>query len=103
MVRPADRSSAFRQPYSWNLFRATIAGRAFDDSQMSFPEATLSTLPHADGSATYSWQGYTIHCAVNGPIEPQRRDELPEEAFLEVNVRPASRSGGDLRPAQPTP
>lgn len=68
---------------------------------MSLPEATFSTLPHADGSATYSWQGYTIHCAVNGPIERQRRDELPEEAYLEVNLRPPSRSGGDPHLTQP--
>lgn len=27
--------------------------------------------------------------AVNGPIEVQRRDELPEEAAIEVNIRPA--------------
>ncbi|KAF2434054.1 hypothetical protein EJ08DRAFT_575722, partial [Tothia fuscella] len=50
-------------------------------------------LHRADGSATYSYNGYTVLGAVNGPIEVQRRDELPEEAAIEVNVRPASGVG----------
>ncbi|PVH97540.1 hypothetical protein DM02DRAFT_616490 [Periconia macrospinosa] len=53
------------------------------------PEAILSHLHRADGSATYTHNGYCIIGAVNGPIEVQRRDELPEEATVEVNVRPA--------------
>lgn len=53
------------------------------------PEAVLSHLHRADGSATYAHNGYTIVGAVNGPIEVLRRDELPEEATIEVNVRPA--------------
>ena len=32
--------------------------------------------------------------AVNGPIEVQRRDELPEEAAVDVVVRPAAGAGG---------
>ncbi|KAF2104433.1 hypothetical protein NA57DRAFT_70638 [Rhizodiscina lignyota] len=56
---------------------------------MAVPEATLSHLNRADGSATYSSNGYTVVGAVNGPIEVQRRDELPEEAAIEVNIRPA--------------
>ena len=49
----------------------------------------LHTLSRADGSATYtSPTKYTILCAVNAPVEVQRRDELPEEAFIEVNIRP---------------
>ncbi|KAK3046680.1 hypothetical protein LTS18_013309, partial [Coniosporium uncinatum] len=53
------------------------------------PTATLSALHRVDGSATYSDAGYNILGAVNGPIEVQRRDELPEEAAIEVKVRPA--------------
>ncbi|KAH8890853.1 hypothetical protein GQ53DRAFT_649819 [Thozetella sp. PMI_491] len=58
------------------------------------PEATLSSLPKADGSATYSFAGYTITASVNGPIEAQRRDEHPYEALVDVIVRPASGVGG---------
>ncbi len=46
-------------------------------------------LHRADGSATYSANGYTVVGVVNGPLEVQRRDELPEEAAIEVNIRPA--------------
>ncbi|KAL1606382.1 exosome non-catalytic core subunit rrp46 [Paraconiothyrium brasiliense] len=53
------------------------------------PEAILSHLHRADGSATYTHNGYCIIGAVNGPIEVLRRDEMPEEATVEVNVRPA--------------
>ncbi|SLM41014.1 Ribosomal protein S5 domain 2-type fold [Lasallia pustulata] len=58
------------------------------------PSAALSTLQRADGSASYSWNGYSVIGAVNGPIEVQRRDELPEEAAIEVVVRPAAGVGG---------
>jgi exosome complex component RRP46 len=51
-------------------------------------------LDRADGSATYSSLLYTILSAVNGPVDVQRRDELPEEAAIEVNVRPLSGVGG---------
>ena len=60
----------------------------------SEPEALLSHLPRADGSATFSYAGYNIIGAVNGPIEVQRRDELPEEAAVDVIVRPAAGVGG---------
>lgn len=60
------------------------------------PEAALSPLPKADGSATYSYAGYTITASANGPIEAQRRDEHPYEALLDVVVRPASGVGGML-------
>ncbi len=56
---------------------------------------TLSPLHRADGSATYSINGYKVIAAVNGPIEVQRRDELPEEAAIDVTVRPASGLGGE--------
>ncbi|KAF2746097.1 hypothetical protein M011DRAFT_478483 [Sporormia fimetaria CBS 119925] len=53
------------------------------------PEVLLSPLHRADGSATYTQNGYSIIGAVNGPIEVLRKDELPSEATLEVHVRPA--------------
>ncbi|OAL46453.1 hypothetical protein IQ07DRAFT_546569, partial [Pyrenochaeta sp. DS3sAY3a] len=56
---------------------------------MAIPEVTLTHLNRADGSATYTHNGYSIIGAVNGPVEVQRRDEQPEEATIEVNVRPA--------------
>jgi exosome complex component RRP46 len=60
----------------------------------SEPTALLSPLPRADGSAEFSHNGYTVLGAVNGPIEVQRRDELPEEAAIDVIVRPAAGVGG---------
>ena len=58
------------------------------------PSAALLNLQRADGSASYSWNGYSVIGAVNGPIEVQRRDELPEEAAIDVVVRPAAGAGG---------
>ncbi|KAF4631075.1 hypothetical protein G7Y89_g7055 [Cudoniella acicularis] len=58
------------------------------------PSSLLSHLYRADGSATFSQNGYTVIGAVNGPIEVQRRDELPEEAAVDVIVRPAAGVGG---------
>jgi len=58
------------------------------------PEAQLGVLPKSDGSANYSHNGYTVLAAVNGPVEVTRRDELPEEAALEVIIRPAAGVGG---------
>jgi hypothetical protein len=63
---------------------------------MVAPEVTLTHLNRADGSATYTHDGYAIIGAVNGPIEVQRRDEQPEEATLEVNVRPSAGVGSKL-------
>ncbi|XP_014555966.1 hypothetical protein COCVIDRAFT_27225 [Bipolaris victoriae FI3] len=60
---------------------------------MVVPTVTLTHLNRADGSATYTQNGYSIIGAVNGPIEVQRRDELPEEAAIEVNLRPAAGVG----------
>ncbi|KAH8815268.1 hypothetical protein F5884DRAFT_665879 [Xylogone sp. PMI_703] len=60
----------------------------------SEPTAVLSHLHRADGSATFSHNGYTFIGSVNGPIEVQRRDELPEEAVVDVVVRPAAGVGG---------
>jgi exosome complex component RRP46 len=56
---------------------------------MAVPEVTLTHLNRADGSATYTHNGYSLIGAVNGPIEVLRRDEMPEEATIEVNIRPA--------------
>lgn len=61
---------------------------------VSEPVAHLSTLPRADGSATYSHAGYTITATANGPLEVQRRDEDPDEASVDVVVRPAAGVGG---------
>jgi hypothetical protein len=58
------------------------------------PTAVLSHLHRADGSASFSQNGYTVIGSVNGPIEVQRRDELPEEAAVDVIVRPAAGVGG---------
>ncbi|KAK4634674.1 Exosome complex component RRP46 [Fulvia fulva] len=51
-------------------------------------------LERADGSTIFSDGLYTAIAAVNGPVEVQRRDELPEEAAVEVNLRPLSGVGG---------
>lgn len=67
--------------------------RARNKVAMVAPEVTLTHLYRADGSATYTHNGYSIIGAVNGPIEVQRRDEQPEEATVEVNIRPASGVG----------
>ena len=58
------------------------------------PTAILSHLHRADGSATFSQNGYTVIGVVNGPLEVQRRDELPEEAVIDVMIRPAAGVGG---------
>jgi exosome complex component RRP46 len=60
----------------------------------SEPTALLSHLHRADGSATFSQNGYTVIGAVNGPLEAGRRDELPEEAVVDVIVRPAAGIAG---------
>ena len=58
------------------------------------PVAELSTLPNSDGSATFTYAGYAVTAAVNGPIEAPRRDENPFEALVDVVVRPAAGVGG---------
>jgi len=57
------------------------------------PDISHHPLSRADGSATFSSDLYTVLAAVNGPIEVQRRDELAEEAAIEVNIRPAAGVG----------
>ncbi|KAF5676931.1 RRP46-like protein [Fusarium heterosporum] len=58
------------------------------------PAAELSHLAKADGSATFSYAGYAVIAAVNGPVEAQRRDENAFEALVDVIVRPAAGVGG---------
>lgn len=58
------------------------------------PSVQFGPLHRADGSASFHDRLYSILVAVDGPIEVQRRDELPEEAAIEVNVRPLSGVGG---------
>lgn len=59
------------------------------------PTAELSHLAKADGSATFSYGGYAVIAAVNGPVEAQRRDENAFEALVDVIVRPAAGVGGE--------
>lgn len=49
----------------------------------------LLSLNRADGSASCSRNGYSVICAVNGPIEVQRREEMPDEAVIDVVIKPA--------------
>lgn len=58
------------------------------------PQIIQHPLARADGSTAFSSELYTVIAGVNGPVEVQRRDELPEEAAIEVNLRPASGVGG---------
>jgi exosome complex component RRP46 len=50
----------------------------------------LHPLTRADGSATYTHAptNTTILCGVNFPVEAPARSSLPEECYVEVNVRP---------------
>ncbi|KAL8955830.1 MAG: hypothetical protein Q9193_006452 [Seirophora villosa] len=57
-------------------------------------EVELSPLSRADGSASHTSNGYSIIAAVNGPVEVQRKDEIPEEAAIDVVIRPAAGVGG---------
>ncbi|KAI4099833.1 MAG: hypothetical protein LQ339_005748 [Xanthoria mediterranea] len=57
-------------------------------------DVVLSPLVRADGSASYTSDGYSVIAAVNGPVEVQRRDEIPEESAIDVVLRPAVGVGG---------
>ena len=59
-------------------------------------ELSYRPLNQADGSAEFSFNGYKVLAAVNGPLEASKRDELAEEAALEVVVRPAAGLPGAL-------
>ncbi len=56
----------------------------------------LSPLVRADGSASFTSNGYSVIAAVNGPVEVQRRDEIPEESAIDVVLRPATGVGGTI-------
>lgn len=58
------------------------------------PEIIQHPLARADGSTAFSNGLFTVIAGVNGPVEVQRRDELPEEAAIEVNLRSSSGVGG---------
>ncbi|KAK0837433.1 exosome non-catalytic core subunit rrp46 [Friedmanniomyces endolithicus] len=58
------------------------------------PDISHHPLNGADGSVTFSSNLCSILAAANGPVEVQRRDELPEEAAVEVNIRPVSGVSG---------
>jgi exosome complex component RRP46 len=72
----------------------SAAPRAIAKEAKMVPQITTSTLTRADGSATYTDSLFSVLAAVNGPVEVSRRDELPEEATIEVNIRPGSGVGG---------
>ncbi|KAL8913768.1 MAG: hypothetical protein Q9171_001502 [Xanthocarpia ochracea] len=57
-------------------------------------DVIISPLGRADGSASYISNGYSVLAAVNGPVEVQRRDEIPEESAIDVVLRPAIGVGG---------
>lgn len=57
-------------------------------------DVVLSPLARADGSASCTSNGYSVIAAVNGPVEVQRRDEIPEESAIDVVLRPAIGVGG---------
>jgi exosome complex component RRP46 len=67
-----------------------------DMAVVSEPLAHLSHLPRTDGSARYSHGGYTVTASVNGPVEAGRRDEDPYEAVVDVVLRPAAGTGGEI-------
>lgn len=63
---------------------------------MQGPLVEISCLDNADGSVTYSHSGYLILASVNGPLEVQRRDEMSDEATVEINIRPAAGTAGKI-------
>ena len=62
----------------------------------SRPSIIHNPLTSTDSSAQLSQEGYSVLAAVNGPLEVQRRDELPEEALIEVNISSVNGNGGKL-------
>ncbi|KAJ8611638.1 hypothetical protein MRB53_037862 [Persea americana] len=61
---------------------------------MTIPQVEFNPLNRSDGSATYADNLFTILAGANGPVEVQRRDGLPEEAAIEVNIRPLAGVSG---------
>ncbi|KAK6332883.1 exosome non-catalytic core subunit rrp46 [Orbilia brochopaga] len=60
------------------------------------PDIELSPLPQADGSCQYTCptSRTTVLTAVNGPIEVRAKDEQPNNATVEVIVKPGIGVGG---------
>ena len=55
------------------------------------PKIDLHTLHSSDGSATYTspTNSHTLICGVNYPLEVSYRSkEIPEDTYIEVNLRP---------------
>ena len=66
---------------------------------MAVAQLELGTLPRSDGSASYTAYGCTVMASVHGPVEVNRRDELPAAATIDVTVRPAAGIGGTRFPS----
>ena len=90
MLQPGAIDDFWRTTYS--RLRSTIL------VSMAKPKVEFSPLQYADGSVSYtSPTGEVILGSVNGPIEVTRRDtQKPEEATLEVLVKPGSGSTGGV-------
>ncbi|KAF3928742.1 hypothetical protein AA313_de0209224 [Arthrobotrys entomopaga] len=60
------------------------------------PEITLCPLPQTDGSCQYTCptSRTTILTSVNGPLEVRAKDEHPNDATIEVIVKPGIGVGG---------
>lgn len=75
-----------------------VSDRESSQGTMVGPTASLTPLKRADGSASYKCpsSGFDILGSVNAPVElPGRRDALkPEEATIEVFVKPGTTPGG---------
>lgn len=58
------------------------------------PELVQHPLARADGSTLLADDLFAVIASVNGPVDVQRRDELEEEAAIEINLRPSSGTAG---------
>lgn len=58
------------------------------------PAAEIAPLPNADGSVIFSYAGFKVIAAANGPVETLKREEYAYEALVDVIVRPAAGVGG---------
>ena len=60
------------------------------------PAAEIAPLPNADGSVAFSYAGFKVIAAANGPIETMKREEYAFEAHVDVIVRPPAGVGGRI-------
>lgn len=93
------RKTEFAEPHATRRSPSATSATLSTPTRMTAhpaPQAAVSCLPRADGSARHSHAGFTITASVNGPLEAQRRDEHPYEAHVDVIVRPAAGVGGSL-------